>query len=269
MSQFQSQFGPWALVTGASSGIGAEFARQLAGRGLNVVTVARRKSLLDQQAATLQRNSGITVRPIALDLNEADAMDQLLRQTQELDIGLVVPNAGIETHGAFLKIPLDEQTQLLRLNCEVPLRMAHHFGQQLAKRGRGGILFVSSTFAFQAVPYFANYAASKAYILSLGEALHQELKTKGVVVTTVAPGLTATEMPKRLQMDVSKLPMKAMNVEPVVRSALKALEKRQALVIPGGMNKMMAFMAQRLMPRQTIVATFGNMNRKAMVSEKI
>ncbi|MFQ5677133.1 MAG: SDR family NAD(P)-dependent oxidoreductase [bacterium] len=269
MTDFIAKYGQWALVTGASSGIGAEFSRQLGEKGLNLVLVARRKEILDAKAEDLKDAFGIEVMTIGLDLTETNAIQKLYEKAKNIDIGLVVPNAGMATEGNFSKIPLEEQNQVLVLNCMVPMQMAHLFGQRLIERGRGGIIFVASTFGYQAVPYFANYAASKSYILTFGESLHYEFKRNGIDVTVLSPGLTSTAMPDSLEIDFSKLPMKAMPVEPVVTRALDSLEQNKASVIPGMMNNSMAFMAQRLMSRERIASMFGDMNRKALPKEKI
>ncbi len=267
MKDFHIQYGSWALVTGASSGIGLEFAKQLAKEGLNLIIVARRKEILDANAKELESQYNVQVKSIGLDLTKPNAVAELANKTEDLDIGLVIPNAGIETHGHFLKIDIEQQIKMLQLNCIVPMQMAHLFGQRLVHRGHGGIIFVASTFAYQAVPYFSNYAASKSYILFLGEALHEEFKAKGIDVTILSPGLTQTEMPQKMEMDLSKLPMKAMDVKPVVKMALSAFKRGKALVIPGNSNKLMAMVSQRLMPRQFIASTFGKMNKKALPKE--
>jgi len=264
MNEFKEKYGSWALVTGASSGIGAEFAKQLAKKGLNLVLVARRKEILDKKAAELQDAYGVEVSPVELDLTKASAVEKLTEITKELDIGLVIPNAGMITYGSFTKTPLEDQQKLLELNIMVPMQMAHIFGKRLAERGKGGIIMISSTFAYQAVPYFGNYAASKSYILYLAEALHYELAEKGVEVLALSPGLTNTEMPGKIPMDFSKMPMKIMKPEAVVKTALKGLCHDKSSIVAGGMNKMMAMMSQHMMTRSGITSMFGGMNKKAM-----
>lgn len=267
--KFQEKYGSWALVTGASSGIGAEFAKQLADKGLNLVLVARRKTLLDLKAAELQNAYSVKVMSIELDLTEPGAVQKLAEKTKDIDIGLVIPNAGMITYGSFVKSPLQMQEKMLTLNTMVPMQMAHIFGQRLAKRGKGGIVLVSSTFAYQAVPYFGNYAASKSYILYLAEALHYELADKGIKVVALSPGLTDTEMPDKIPMDFSKMPMKIMKPEVVVKTAFKGLCRDKSSIVAGGMNKMMAAMSQRMMPRSGVASMFGGMNKKAMDPEYI
>ncbi len=266
---FIQKYGNWALITGASSGIGAEFAKVLASKGLNLVLVARRGKLLDKLAQSLQKEFEIEVKTIELDLAIDGAVEQLTNATKDLDIGLVIPNAGMITYGSFTKTPLEEQEKMLTLNTKVPMQMAHIFGQRLSQRGKGGIILLSSTFAYQAVPYFSNYAASKSYILYLAEALHYELAPKGVKVLALSPGLTNTQMPQNIPMDFSKMPMKMMEPKAVVKTALKALCHNKSSVVAGCMNKMMATMSQRMMPRSAVATMFGSMNKKAMDAEFI
>ncbi len=269
MKKFHEEYGSWALITGASSGIGAEFAKELASKGLNLVLIARRGAVLEEKAKILQKEYGINVITFELDLSKDGAVQKLAKFTKELDIGLVIPNAGMITYGSFIKTPLEEQEKLLTLNMKVPMQMAHIFGQRLAKRGKGGIIMVSSTFAYQAVPYFGNYAASKSYILYLAEALHYEFADKGIKVLTLSPGLTDTEMPGKIPMDFSKMPMKIMKPKAVVKTTIKGLCRNKNSIVAGGMNKMMAFMSQRMMPRAYIASMFGGMNKKAMDTEHI
>ena len=269
MKQFQEKYGPWALITGASSGIGAAFAKELADKGLNLVLVARRKAVLDLKATELQDAYGVEVKPVELDLTEQGAVEKLTEMTEELDIGLVLPNAGMITYGSFTKTPLEEQEKLLKLNIMVPMQMAHFFGNRLAERGKGGIVMVASTFAYQAVPYFGNYAASKSYILYLAEALHYEFADKGVKVLALSPGLTDTEMPDKIPMDFSKMPMKIMKPEVVVKTALKGLCHDKSSIVAGSINKIMAAMSQRMMTRSGVTSMFGSMNKKAMDPEYI
>ncbi len=269
MNEFKEKYGSWALITGASSGIGAAFAKELAGKGISLVLVARRKAVLDLKAAELQDVYGVEVKTVELDLTEDGAVEKLAEISKDIDIGLVIPNAGMITYGSFVKTPLEDQQKLLKLNIMVPMQMAHIFGQRLAKRGKGGIIMISSTFAYQAVPYFGNYAASKSYILYLAEALHYELADKGVKVVALSPGLTDTEMPGKIPMDFSKMPMKIMKPEAVVKTAFKGLSHDKSSIVAGGMNKMMAAMSQRMMTRSGVASMFGGMNKKAMDSEYI
>jgi len=265
MNKFQQKYGPWALVTGASSGIGKEIATQLAARGLNIVIVARRQNLLEDVKQSLIKEHAIEVRTIPLDLTDTDAISQIEIATKDIDIGLVVPNAGVALTGEFVTTDPKQNKSLLQLNMLVPMQMAQSFGRKLAERGRGGILFVSSGFGYQGIPGVANYAATKAYILTLGEALHVELGRHGVDVTVLSPGLTATEMPANMPINFRKLPMIAMKPSTVARTGLNALG-RKATVVPGLMNKFYVW-ENRLMPRSWPVALFGFMIRRAIKHE--
>ena len=262
MNRFQKKYGPWALVTGASSGIGKEIATELAARGLSVVIVARRKHLLDELKQTLTQKYNVEVRVIQADLTEADAVNRIEAATRDLDLGLIVPNAGVEVSGEFVHTDPQRNNNLAQLNMLAPMQMANVFGRKLAKRGGGGILFTSSGFGYQGIPYVANYAATKAYILTLGEALHVELGRYGVDVTVLSPGLTATAMPANMPIDFKKIPMVAMSPAKVARVGLNALG-RKATVVPGLLNKIYVW-ENRLIPRTWPVALFGFLIRRAL-----
>jgi uncharacterized protein len=264
MNDLRARYGEYALVTGASSGIGAEFAAQLAAAGLNLVLVARRKDRLDALAVRLRAEHGTVTETIELDLAADGAVGELARRTGRLDVGLVVSSAGIVTSGPFLRNDLAAESALLRLNLEVPAQLAHVYGQALARRGRGGIILVSSAVAFAPVPYTANYAAAKAYIASLGQALHYELKDSGVDVLTLAPGPTRTEGADNAEgIDFGKLPVPSMQPGPVVRAALRGLG-RKPLVIPGPLNKASDLAGKYLTPRRAQTAMFGALVSRAL-----
>ena len=161
---FVKRYGPWALVAGASEGIGAAFARELARRGLNLVLVARRLEPLEATAREIAGVAKVQVRCVSLDLARADAAAVLAEELADLDIGLVVYNAALAPAGALLEIPLAEQLAAIDVNVRGPLSMAHNFGQRLASRGSGGIVFLSSLTAFQGSPFVATYGASKSFL---------------------------------------------------------------------------------------------------------
>ena len=264
MKRFAETYGPWGLVTGASAGIGQAMARELAARGLNIVAVARRERLLEDLAKELKRDYGVEVRAVPIDLAEPDAVSRIEAATRDLDIGLVIPNAGVEVHGEFMAGDLQRNNRMQQLNMAVPMQMAHVFGPKLAPRGRGGLLLVSSLFGYQGVPYVAHYAATKAFVLSLGEALNVELGRHGVDVTVLSPGLTDTTMPANMAIDFSKMPITLSTPEQVARVGIKALG-RKATVIPGWLNKFYAW-ENRLLPRSAPVKLFGFLIRRAYKS---
>jgi short-subunit dehydrogenase len=255
--QFLHRYGPWALITGASSGIGEELARRLAERGMHLVLVARRKERLAALAAELEREHSVLVEVVALDLARADFYAELERLTRELDIGLVVNNAGYGDKGPFIDSDLARQVHILEVNCRATLILSHAFGRRLALRGRGGLIITSSTAAFQGLPHSANYAATKGYGLQLAEGLAIELGPKGVDVMALCPGPTDTEGPRRTGVDPSKVPGKMMTVAEVVDAALAGLGKK-TIVIPGFKNRL-AYLGVRLSPRKLSAKIAGRL----------
>jgi short-subunit dehydrogenase len=235
----KERFGPWALVTGASSGIGKEFARQIAASGINVVLVARRESLLDEVGQGLAKDFNVQYRTVVADLSQEGFLDKLAEATNDLHIGLVVSNAGTPNPGEFLKLDRQLLQATLRLNTMAHLDIAHHFGQKLAERRRGGLILIGSTGAEIGVPFLANDGGAKAYVHSLGEALHYEFRPRGVYVTVVPPPLTNTAVLAKLGFDPRTMPMKPMSVEQCVSEGLNALRENRSIIIPGRMNRIM------------------------------
>lgn len=233
----RQQFGPWALITGASSGIGKEFARQIARAGINVVLVARRESLLDDFARSLSQNPAVKCRVIPMDLSQAGFIDRLAERTNDLDIGMVVSNAGTGNPGEFLKLDPQLLEATLRLNTTAHLEIAHHFGRKLAERRRGGLILVGAMGAEIGVPFMANDGGGKAYVHSLGEALHYEFKPLGVYVTVLAAAFTNTAVLEKFGIDPKTLPMKPMSVAQCVSEGLSALLNNRSRIVPGRLNR--------------------------------
>jgi short-subunit dehydrogenase len=253
----EHRFGPWAVVTGASSGIGRAFAAQLAANRINLVLAARRLSILDEVGRELTRQHGILVRPVRVDLAAPDFLNPLIDATDDIDLGLVVSNAGDLNLGEFLATPRETLLAELRINAEAHLSLTHHFGQVLARRGRGGILLVSSVAGIQGVPYIANYSATKSYVLSLGEALHRELSPRGVNLTVLAPGATATPMATRFGADRTAMGRLMMSADACAADGLAALAADRAVRISGRMNRATVAMT----PRRLRIRLFGAMNK--------
>jgi len=253
----KQRFGPWALVTGASSGIGHAFAAHLAAGGINLVLAARRLSILDQVGRDLADQHHIQYRSVRVDLAEPGFLTTLTDATDDLDLGLVVSNAGDMNLGEFLITPHDALLAEMRVNTEAHLSLTHHFGQILARRGGGGILLVSSVAGIQGVPYIANYSASKSYVLSLGEALHRELAPRGVHVTVLVPGATATAMTARFGADKTPMGRLMMSADACAADGLTALAANRAVRISGRLNR--ATIA--LTPRRARIRMFGAMNK--------
>ena len=257
--------GPYALVTGASLGIGEEFANQLAKEGFGLVLVARNQNKLESIASRLSSTFKVDVKVVTLDLMKETAVEELVAATSHLEIGLVVLNAGIYGFGEFLNNSLDYERNLMQLNMVVPMQLAHQFGRKMALRKHGGILFLGSVVGFQAMPYNANYAASKAYVLSLGEALNYELRPFGVDV--LAPGMTKTEGTDAMRgADLSKMPGKPMQPAQVVAGGLKQLGKA-SLVVPGLLNRVVANVTKHFMSRRTQTSFFAKMIAPAILKK--
>jgi len=247
----KKRFGPWALVTGASSGIGREFARQVAAAGINVVLVARRENLLKQAGAEFSKRYGVEHRVVVFDVSQEDFIGQLASATNDLDIGLVVSNAGTGNPGEFLKHDRQLLRETVRLGAMAHLDIAHHFGAKLTERRRGGIVLAGAMGAENGVPLMANDGAAKAYVHSLGEALHFEFKPLGVCVTVLAAGFTDTAVIGKFGLDPKTMPMKPMSVEQCVSEALDGLRQNRSRVVPGRMNRILnalvpASLARRL-----------------------
>ena len=235
----KKRFGPWALVTGASSGIGKEFAQQIAASGINVMLVARRDALLAELGRAISQEFDVQYRPLAMDLSQEGFVAGLADATHDIDIGLVVSNAGTGNSGEFLKLDRQLLQKTLRLNTMAHLDIAHHFGAKLAERRRGGIILVGAMGAENGVPCMANDGAAKAYVHSLGEALQYEFKPLGVYVTVLAAGFTNTAVLEKLGLDPKTMPMKPMSVEHCVSEGLSGLLKNRSRIVPGRLNRIM------------------------------
>jgi len=235
----KQQFGPWALVTGASSGIGKEFAWQIAAAGINVVLVARRDALLAELGRAISQEFDVEYRALAMDLSQEGFIAKLAEHTKDLDIGLVVSNAGTANPGEFLKLDRQLLEETLRLNTMSHLDIAHHFGRKLAERRRGGLILVGAMGAENGIPRITNDAAAKSYVHSLGEALHYEFKPLGVYVTVLATGFTNTEVLEKFRFDPKTMPMKPMSVEQCVSEGLNGLRKNRSRIVPGRLNRIM------------------------------
>ena len=191
--EFAQRYGPWAVVVGASAGIGAAAADEAARRGLNVLTVARRASRLEESASRLRAAHGVAVQTLAVDLVDPGAVDAIVAATSELEIGTLIYNAAAEPRGYFLEVPLAAHLDNITVNCTVPTVLCHHFGRAMAARGRGAIALVSSMGALQGGKVFASYFAAKAYEWILAEGLWAELGEAGVDAVAYVVGATRTE----------------------------------------------------------------------------
>lgn len=263
--QFLEKYGPWGLVTGASAGIGAAFAEELAEKGLNVVLLARGEERLLQVANRLESEYGVDVRTAPVDISSEDFMDAVHAVTDDIDVGILINNAGVAEKGPFLDNDLDGELRTLYVNNRAPITLAHAFGRKMRDRGRGGIIFVGSTIGFSPAPYFSNYSGSKSHLLYFGDGLGYELREQGVDVLTVSPGPTKTDMLVRMIGDASMPGIPAMAPREVAVIGLDALGKK-ASVVPGVRNSFMAFMMSRLMPRRLSTSMLGKINRSLILT---
>src|ERR1700726_4301118 len=253
----KKRFGPWALVTGASSGIGKEFARQIAASGINTVLVAWRQDLLKEVGAEFSKRYGVEQRVVVLDVSREDFIGQIASATDDLDIGLVVSNAGTGNPGEFLKLDRQLLQATLRLSTMAHLNISHHFGAKLAKRGRGGLILAGAMGAENGVPCMANDGAAKAYVHSLGEALHYEFKPLGVYITVLAARVTNTAVIDKFGLNRKTMPMKPMSVEQCVSEGLSGLRKNRSRVVPGRLNRIMNAVVPASLARKMLADLLG------------
>jgi uncharacterized protein len=235
-TRLRTRYGPWAVVTGASSGIGREVSVQLAEAGLNLVLVARTLAALEELAAALRAKHKIEVRVLSLDLAVQSSIGVIAEATAELDIGLLVAAAGFGTSGPFLNTPDDAEFDMLAVNCRAVFALTRLFGKRFAGRGRGGIVLFGSIVGFQGTPHAAHYAATKAYVQSLGEALSVELAPLGIDVLASAPGPTNSGFAARAGMTMGATVTPAV----VAKATLAALGRRQT-ALPGLLTKVLAY----------------------------
>lgn len=201
--EMKTNYGPWAVVTGASSGIGKAIAQQLASLGLNLVLVARRGDALSELAKNLMAETGIETMVVPTDLADRRAVKALLEQTEDLDIGLFVAAAGFGTSGPAAFIPMETEENMVDVNVTAVVMMTQRYAQRFSVQRRGGIILFGSLLGKQGVPGSANYSATKGYMHALGEALARELKPRNVDVLVCAPGPVATEFAGRANMNLS------------------------------------------------------------------
>ncbi len=196
---FGSRYGPWAVVAGASDGVGAAMAWAAARRGVNVMLLARRRPVLDELAAAIHTATGVEARVLVVDLSHDDAADQVVAATADLDVGLVLYCAGADPNYApFLDQPIDAAVAMVQRNCMVPVRLCHHFAAPMVARGRGGIVLVGSGAGLAGGPNMVAYGSSKAFDMVLGEALWAELHPRGVDVLSLVLAVTDTPALRRL-----------------------------------------------------------------------
>lgn len=256
------------LITGASGGIGEEFARQLARRGDNLVLVARSADRLNALASELGRAHGVHVHAVPLDLTQENAAQQLLDETtrRNLDINLLVNNAGFGSLGEFTAFPPERDEEMIRLNVSALVALTHLYLRPMQARRAGAIINVASTAAFQPVPYMATYAATKAFVLSFSEALAEESRGRGVRIMALCPGATETNFFNAAEGE--RPPMRIVETPAqVVATALRALGQGRSSVVSGWTNFFVA-QATRFVPRSVVARIAGRAMRQSYGAER-
>lgn len=250
---FAERYGPWAIVTGASSGIGEAFALALGRRGVRSLLVARRADELARVASAIERAGG-TAEVLALDLSRPESVATVQERTADRDVGLVVCNAGINPEGEFAALSPATHEAILDLNVRAPVLLAHAFLPALARRGRGGLLLVGSIEGLVGFPHSATYSASKNFVRAFAEALWGEYRAQGVDVLGLAPGATDTPLLRRNGFEPAELPG-LQTAEAVAEYALDRLGNGP-LAVPGWTNRLMA-VSLRHTPRRLLLPLLG------------
>ena len=264
MGRFAERYGPWAVVTGASSGIGAEFSRQVAEQGVHVVLIARRRDRLEALASGIEDMHRVRARIAPVDLTSDDFLDALEPVLSDIEIGLLVHSAGFGISGPFLDTERSLQRSMVDLNCRAPALLTHEFARGMRERGRGGVIVVSSVMGFSGASGWANYTATKGYDLLFAESMAAELRPYGVHVQALCPGATRTEFQKTAGIRLGHFgplePLVFAPVDSVVRKSLRQLGRR-VTVVPGIMNRLNVLMT-RFLPRRLHTWIFGFMTRR-------
>lgn len=250
-ANLKTRFGPAALVTGASDGIGRAFAEALAERGFDLVLVARRELVLQGLAHDLMAKHGVTVTTIAADLSAPRAVDAILTRTAAMPIGLLVASAGFGSIGPFLELDAATEANMVDVNCRSVVELTHGLSTRMAAQGRGGVVLFSSVVGFGGAPFSATYAATKGFVQSFAEGLAVELRPSGISVLSVAPGPVGTGFAARAGMQMGKVA----TPEAVARASLAALAGGGTLR-PGFLAKLLGW-SLAMLPRWGRVRLLG------------
>ena len=260
----------WALVTGASSGLGRGIAIRLANRGMSIVLTGRNETRLDDTAQQIRRAAPLVkIETIVVDLSTRSGLAELIHQVGDRPIEVLVNNAGFGSYGPFADANADRETGEVAVDVSAVVALARAFLPGMLARGSGGILNVASTIAFQPAPYQAVYGASKAFVLSFSQALWSEARAGGVAVTALCPGPTRTGFVDALAADVGHTAIyrRLADPDPVIDAGLRALDKGRAVVIPGVRNRLIAE-SGRLMPREWLTRVTARLLRPAGASSR-
>ncbi len=259
MTNYKTKYGQYALITGASSGIGKAFAYKLASLNVDLVLVARREEKLKLIKDEIEQKYSVKVIVITLDLTVNSFIEAIKESTKDLEIGILINNAGFGSTGDYIQIDSEYEEKMIKLNCIAPSILTHHFVSKMKGRKKGAIIFLGSVVSFISVPYMSTYSATKAFNTFLADGLWYELKKYNIDVLTVNPGGTDTEFQR-----ISKVSGGAFVRKPedVVETALKALGKK-VLVIDGAMNRINVFIS-KFLPRKFLIKLSGKVSEKLL-----
>lgn len=255
MNSFKIKYGSWALITGASSGIGEEFARKLASFGINLIIIARRLERLEKLKSTLEKQYDVEVIPLQVDLQYENFLDGIKSIIDSKEIGILINNAGFGDRGEFINSDLQNNINMIKVNCVAPTILTHYLLPKMIERKKGALIFLGSLLASQPTPTTALYAATKVFDSFLGDALWYELKKYNIDVVTINPGGTETEFHKVAKSTMGPFPRTS---EQVVNTTLKALGRKPS-VIDGVFNKILAFF-NRLISRKISITLAGKIS---------
>src|SRR5260370_18365817 len=254
--------GSTAMITGASKGLGAAFAKELAGRDMNLVLIARSIDTLQGHADSLGAQYGVRCVALQADLAASDAVKRIVTELHRLDlkIDLLINNAGLGLHGAFLSHDLAQELASIQVNVQALVGLSHALGAKMVSRGTGGIINLASNSAFQTLPHMATYAAAKAFVLHFSESLKFELRARGVEVMAVCPGPTATSFFEAVS---TKMKYGAVvSAELVVSRTLRSFDQKKSVAYPGRFSVRVAIWLPRLLPRNVMVSAAASATDK-------
>ena len=260
----------WAVVTGASSGLGRGLAARLSDRGMSLVLTGRNEARLNEAARQIRDAAPrVKVETVAADLSTASGISKLLDQIGDRPVEVLVNNAGFGSYGRFAEADPDREASEIAVDVSAVVILARAFLPGMLARGSGGILNVASTIAFQPAPYQAVYGASKAFVLSFSEALWAEARARGVSVTALCPGPTRTGFVDALGAEVGHTAIyrRLADPEPVIEAGLRALDKGRAVIIPGVRNKLLAA-SGRFMPREWLTRVSARLLRPVSAASR-
>jgi uncharacterized protein len=257
VDNFQKKYGPWAIITGATSGTGFQFAQQLAEKGIHLVLVARGEKALFETEKLIRDLYHVEVKIVSTDLSNPASVSDIDKITEQLDVGLLINNAGYSITGEFHDQNWGEQSKLLETILRTPMALAHTFAKRMINRGKGGIILVSSSVAYTPMPLWSVYSAGKAALLAFGESVSQELKKYNVDVLTVCPGAMRTKFQERSGISSSNL----MEPEKVTAMTLRSLGTKN-VILPGISNKLIFEGFGRIFPRNIRLPLFERLMRK-------